>query len=220
VTRSGVVEGPTAPPGRYQVRLALGGQTQTQWFEIHKDPRIAATEADLQAQFELLLRIRDKISQTHEAIDTLEGIREQVDEWLHRTQDAQQHSELQRVGESVVKQARAIEEQLIERRMREDDDTLRYPVRLNVKLAQLADVVGSADAAPTKQARQVFDELSARVDAQLGRLRELVERDVVEFNRLIREAGVPAVVPSTQVRVRHEEPVAVPARQPSSETVS
>jgi len=220
VTRSGVVEGPTAPPGRYQVRLTLGEHTQTQWFEIQKEPRVAATEADLQAQFELLLRIRDKISQTHEAIDTLQGLREQVEEWLHRTHDTQQQGELRRVGESVEKQARAIEEQLIERRMREDDDTLRFPVRLNVKLAQLADVVGSADAAPTKQARDVFDELSARVDAQLGRLRELVERDVAEFNRLIRESGVPAVVPSTQVRVRHEEPVAVPARQPSSETES
>ncbi len=218
VTRSGVVEGPTAPPGRYQVRLTLGEHTRTQWFEIQKDPRVAVSQSDLEAQFEMLLRIRDTISQTHEAIDTLQGIREQVEEWLHRTEGTEHHSELQRVGESLVKQARAIEEQLIERRMREDDDTLRYPVRLNVKLAQLADVVGSADAAPTRQARQVFDELRARVDAQLARLYELVKRELAEFNRLIRESGVPAVAPSTELRVRHEEPVAVPARQPSSET--
>jgi photosystem II stability/assembly factor-like uncharacterized protein len=42
-----------APPGRYTVRLTAGGRTMTQPLEIARDPRIAASDADLTAQFAL-----------------------------------------------------------------------------------------------------------------------------------------------------------------------
>jgi CBS-domain-containing membrane protein len=54
-------------------------------------------------------------------------------------------------------------------------------------------VVASADAAPTRQARQVFEELAARLDELLQRLREVIDTDVDALNRLIREASMPAI---------------------------
>jgi photosystem II stability/assembly factor-like uncharacterized protein len=218
VIRGGVVEGPTVPPGRYQVRFTLGEHTQSTWFEIQKDPRSKASQEDLEEQFKLLLRIRDKVSQTHEAIDTLQAMREQVAQWLRRSEGALKHDEFERAGEAVTKQACLIEDELIERRTKEDDDTLRYPVRLNFKLAELYGVVGSADACPTRQAHLVFDELSAQVDRQLDRMRDLVEREVAEFNRLVREAGTPAIVASAALAVQQAEPKAVPARTQAGES--
>ena len=44
---------PLTPPGTYQVRLTVGDHTDTESFEVLKDPRIAATQEDLLAQFEL-----------------------------------------------------------------------------------------------------------------------------------------------------------------------
>ena len=81
---------PLASPGRYQVRLTLGGDSQgefqTQTFEIVKDPRVEATQDDFNAQFELLTRIRDKLSATHESIVRLRSVRQQVDEWVARAE--------------------------------------------------------------------------------------------------------------------------------------
>jgi photosystem II stability/assembly factor-like uncharacterized protein len=41
------------PPGRYVVRLGVDGQTLERTASVRRDPRIAASDADLQAQYEL-----------------------------------------------------------------------------------------------------------------------------------------------------------------------
>jgi len=42
----------------------------------------------------------------------------------------------------------------------------------------------------------VFDsELVARIDVQLKRLQEIIDTDVAAFNEMMRESGVPAVIP-------------------------
>ena len=66
------------------MRLIAGDASQTQPFDLVKDPRVAATREDLEDQFALLVRIRDKISQTHEGIARLRNVGKQVDEWSAR----------------------------------------------------------------------------------------------------------------------------------------
>ncbi len=61
------------------------------------------------------------------------------------------------------------------------------PTRLNAKLAALAAMVGSADAAPTRQSREVFAELAARLDRQLTALHHLLEVDLPAINAALRE---------------------------------
>ncbi|HEV7129316.1 MAG TPA: hypothetical protein VGN32_17920, partial [Ktedonobacterales bacterium] len=202
VSDSGIVSGPVAPPGRYQARLSVGDQSQTVWFEIASDPRIGATPEDLAAQFALLCQIRDKLSAVHQAINGLRAVREQVDAWEARARRAKaaQHEEITRQAGALKEHLGAIEEELIETRSAEDDDTLRFPVKLNVKLASLMSVVASADAAPTRQAREVFAALSARADALLARLRELTDRDLGAFNALLRATELPAVDVSTELK--------------------
>ena len=77
---------------------------------------------------------------------------------------------------------------------------LDFPIQLNAKIAVLANVVASGDTAPTRQARQVFEEFSTRLDTQLQRLQEIIETDVAAFNKLIQESGMPAVIPATQAK--------------------
>jgi len=50
-------EGPLAPPGRYRVRLTVGGRSFVRAFDVRRDPRIAAGDADLRAQYVLAREI-------------------------------------------------------------------------------------------------------------------------------------------------------------------
>jgi hypothetical protein len=195
IARSGILSGPVAAPGRYQARLAVGDQTQTVTFEIAKDPRISASQGDLDAQFAMLCQIRDKVSEIHQAVNQLTSIRQQLREWSDRARkvEAPNHEELARQATALIAELDAIEAELIETHSAEDDDTLRFPVKLNVKLADLMGVVASADAAPTRQAREVFVMLSAQADTQLARLRALQDGELAAVNTLIREASLPAV---------------------------
>jgi hypothetical protein len=190
IYRSGDVTGPLAPPGNYQVRLAVGEQSRTVPFELLKDPRVAASDADLREQFTFLLEIRDKLSETNDAINQLRALREQIGAWESRAQDRDAVLE----GAKALKdELGSIEEELIQTRWKSSRDALTAPSKLNVKLATLMGVVGGADGRPTRQSRVVFKSVSERVDAQLRRLDDLVEAGVPRFNALVRAQDLPAL---------------------------
>ena len=192
-----MVIAPLAPPGAYQVVLKVLGQSQTQTFEIVKDPRVAATQEDFQAQFDLLIKIRDKVSETNASVVKLRSVKRQVDEWTRR---AAGHSSADAVSEAAsVLRAKlsAIENNLVQVDFKGERDRFHLPARLNHKLADLAGVVSSADFAPPKQAYDALDDFTVRIDSQLERLQEVIDQDVSQFMEMIHEMGIPAIVPTT-----------------------
>jgi photosystem II stability/assembly factor-like uncharacterized protein len=207
--------GPVAAPGRYQVRLQIGDQTYTQPFEVRKDPRISTSDKDLRAQFELLLAIRDCLSEVHDGINAIRSIRKQTEDWESRTRDHEVHDKVTAAARDLRDKLLAVEGELTQVNAKVRSDTMDHPIKLNARVAALASVVSSGEAAPTRQARQVFDDLSARVAAQLQRLREVIDSDVAAFNTVIREASIPAIVPVAPAKDRAQAEVAA-ARQSAS----
>ncbi len=185
--------GPLAAPGTYQVKLQVGEDTQTQSFRIIKDPRVSATNDDLQAQFQFLVQIRDRVSETHDGINQLRRVRQQVEQWVNR---AEGHPSAEAVGnaaESVREKLGQIEEQLIQSAYRGARDRLDLPVRLNRKLAELTAVVAAADFAPPQQSYEVFGYLSGEIDQQLTALQQVIDDDVAQFANLVRDLDIPAI---------------------------
>jgi hypothetical protein len=63
-----VGNGPTAVPGRYQVRLTVDGKSQTQSLVLRADPRVTkdgVTLADMRDQFQHNMRVRDLVSDAY-----------------------------------------------------------------------------------------------------------------------------------------------------------
>ena len=212
VTTEKAITGPLAPPGVYQVRLTVGDQSWTQSFELKKDPRVPVGQADLDAQFALWSRIRDTLSETHAGINRLRRIRRQLGEWSQKIREstgaggdgratppgetAEAGGRVQAVAEAALAlgaRLTAIESELIQTGAQTSVDTLRLPARLNLRLVSLISVVSSADAAPPRQAFDVYEHLATRVRQELDRLQALVETDVAAFNALVRDAGLPAI---------------------------
>jgi photosystem II stability/assembly factor-like uncharacterized protein len=189
-----IMKGPLVPPGVYQVQLALGDQIYTQSFAVLKDPRVASQE-DLQQQFDLIQAIRAKVSEVHEAINSLRSIRRQADEWEQRTRGLDIHESLATLGKSLKEKLSAIEEGLIQPKVKDQMDTLGEPMRLSAKLAALAGTVASADAPPTRQAGLLFDDLSAQVATLTRQLNEIIDTDVATYNTLVHDASLPALIP-------------------------
>jgi photosystem II stability/assembly factor-like uncharacterized protein len=216
VNMSGVVPGPLAPPGRYQVRLKAGDQTLTVPIELRVDPRVPVAQADLEAQFDLMLQIRDKVSETHDAVNTITSIRRQVEEWERRTEGQEAHAEVARLGAAVKEQLTPILEELIAPRVLEEYDNLRMPIKLNYKLGVLMEVVGSADVAPTQQSRAAFASMAARVEALVQRLREVTDGALAAFNRHVAEAQLAAVIPSATLPALPKKPKPAKAKDAST----
>ena len=189
------VGGPLAPPGTYQVRLAVNGEGQTQTFALVKDPRVTASQVDFEAQFQFLLAIRDKLSVLHDSINKLRSIRQQVDEWVQRATGHAAAEAVARAAGALREKLSAIEDEVIQVRYKGARDRLDLPVKLNAKLAELTSVVAAADFAPPQQTYDVFHEISGKIDLQLQRLDEVIDQDVTGFEHLLRELQIPAIVP-------------------------
>ncbi|MEX2356411.1 MAG: hypothetical protein WD535_05165 [Thermaerobacterales bacterium] len=185
--------GPPAVPGRYRVKLQVDDQVQEQDCEVRLTPGIPASQADLQAQFDLLQAIRDKLSETHDAVNTIRDVRGQVNGWLVRCAPRPDAAAAAARARELLGRLGEIEEELIQIHVKGAGEPLTYPIKLNNKLASLKTVVGSTDGAPTRQSYQVFEELGVKVDRQLERLQAVLDQDVKAFNEAVRDSPLGAV---------------------------
>lgn len=191
---AGETRGPKIAPGIYQVKLTVDGKTLTQSFEVKADPRLTTAPGDYSKQVELALKIRDKLTETNNAIIQIRDVRKQIDDLLKRVTGQPGFKVVNDAGTALNKNLTAIEEALYQTKNQSSQDPLNFPIRLNNKLAALGGVVGSADAAPTAQTYAVYDEVVGQIDAELEKLAKLMKTDVPAFNQLVKEQNIPAVV--------------------------
>jgi photosystem II stability/assembly factor-like uncharacterized protein len=186
---SGGTEGPRAVPGRYTVRLTVGEDAPlTTTAVLEKDPRSTTTQAELQAQFDLLLGANRKLSEVHEQIERIREVRKQLTDVRTRAKD---DKAIVDAAKDLDKKMTAIEEALYQTKNRSSQDPLNFPIRLNDKLAGVASSASSGDFAPTAQQRAVYAQLVEKIDAQLAALRAIWEKDLPALNALVKD--VPAV---------------------------
>ncbi len=190
----GSTDGPEALPGTYQVRLTVLGKTYTAPLEIKADPRLKISQDDLAKQFDLLIKIRDKVTETDDAIIQIRDVREQINAINRRLKNDPREKTIADAGKTLDKKMTEVEEALIQTKAKSGQDVLNFPVRLNNHLVALSGVVGSADTAPTSQSYEVFDMLSKAVDEQLAKWKAIVSTDVAAYNSLVKQQEVPALM--------------------------
>ncbi|MCO5175739.1 MAG: glycosyl hydrolase [Thermomicrobiales bacterium] len=170
--------GPVVAPGSYSVDLTVDGTTYSQPLTIEADPRVTGNQADLEAQFDLLIKIRDKINETHAAVDRIHSIRGQVRQATSRVADDAASA----AGEQILERLAPIEESLAQPRA---TDPRQFPNGLNDKLAALPGMISNADTRPPKQYYDVYEKLSVEVDEQLKALNDVIDSDVATFNQML-----------------------------------
>ena len=121
-------------------------------------------------------------------------MRKQVEDLLKRVKDQANFKVINDSGAALNKNLTTIEEALYQTKNQSSQDPLNFPIRLNNRLAALAGVVSSAEAAPTAQSYVVYDEVVGQIDAQLQKLSQIMKTEVPAFNQLVREQNIPAVI--------------------------
>ncbi len=191
----GDTKGPEALPGTYQVRLTVLGKAYTAPLQIEPDPRLKVTQADLQKQFDLLIKIREKVTQTDDAINQIRDLREQINTINKRLKGDPRAKAVADAGKSLDKKMTEVEEVLIQTKAKSGQDVLNFPIRLNNQLVALGGVVASGASAPTQQSYEVFDMLAKSVDEQLAKWKTIVATDVKAYDDVVKQQDVPALIP-------------------------
>jgi photosystem II stability/assembly factor-like uncharacterized protein len=189
--RGGTLEmlaAPRVPPGTYEVRLTVAGRTLTRTFELVRDPRVHATDADLREQYAWAKRTHDLLGGVHEAVLTVRDLRGQAEAWAGRSQSAR----VRDAARGLARALTAIEEELVQVRA---DDPRMFPSKLNSRLATIVGLIEYSDAVPTQALRELCESLASRIRDELAKLDRCLTDDVPAFNALCFDEGAPALVP-------------------------
>lgn len=210
----GGTRGPMAIPGTYSAQMIISKTTkktdpsdssseankglevvadESTMFEVKKDPRSSATAEDLQEQFDFLIIVRDKLSQTHKTIGRLRDVRNQINSLTGRIKEDSKFKELVDKAKDIDKDLGEIEKQLYQTQNQAPQDPLNFPIRLNNRLSALVGVVSGGDNRPTAQAIEVRDELINLIDQELDKINQTMEQKISEFNQAVANANVPAI---------------------------
>ena len=184
------VGGPAAMPGSYKVKLTVDGKTMEAPFEILPDPRAITSQADYEAQFDFLMAVRDKLSETHVAIKQIREVRGQINKVTKSMKDKEEYKAITEEAKRILDEMKTIEEALYQTKNRSGQDPLNFPIRLNNKLAHLSSQAGAGNNPPTAQAEGVRKDISKAIDKELASLNKIMEQDIPALNQQIKDSGV------------------------------
>jgi photosystem II stability/assembly factor-like uncharacterized protein len=193
-------EGPRALPGDYTLRLRAGGESAETTVTVLPDPRSDVPRADLEAQLDFALELRDELARVTRAVRTVRSLRDQLEARgavLAAQGGDPGARELIKAGEALVERLDDLEARLHNPAAEVTYDILAGRgggAQLYSQLAPLYSFACGGSGAPTQGMREVAAELGARLEALEAELDELISGDLAHLNERARELGVPYVV--------------------------
>jgi photosystem II stability/assembly factor-like uncharacterized protein len=187
-----VMAGPRAVPGTYQVRLTTSDWTSERSFELKKDPRlIEISQEDLVRQRDFLIQIRESFNAMHQALQTIRSLREQTGEIAARLDDV----DVKAAATAIEDKLTSIENELIQTK----PGGWSQKPKIRSHLSWVASAASSqrgeyTDARPTDPLEERFRDLKEELDDELERLQGVLDQDLVEFNGMLRDKQVSAII--------------------------
>jgi photosystem II stability/assembly factor-like uncharacterized protein len=179
------------PPGTYTVKLSVGGQESSQPLTVRKDPHSGGSEREIETQVKLLLDVQKNLDAAVEMINTIEVVRSQLQALAALLAGEAKAAEARTAAEALESKLIALEEHLHQLRVTgRGQDGIRWPTKLAGQIVYLANGIASSDFAPTTQQEEVHRVFQEQIRANRARLEELLGKDLVEFNALLRERGI------------------------------
>ncbi|MDQ2818267.1 MAG: hypothetical protein M3T49_08710 [Candidatus Eremiobacteraeota bacterium] len=173
-----------APPGRYTVTMSVGGRTYRRQLMVKRDPRVSASDVDLQRQFDIARSIERSQSQAAATYLSVEKLRAQLGRLAPVTTRgalAAQAQSLAREASAIAGQSAAAPGPL---------GAAATLMALKASLGDLLAAVESADAAPTQDATRAYGQQRSALGGALTRWNRLKTGELPRLNARLRRAGL------------------------------
>jgi photosystem II stability/assembly factor-like uncharacterized protein len=187
------LSGPLAIPGTYTVKLKVKDLEFSQKLTVVKDPNTSGSMADIRAQVQEALEIRDEIIMVVDEINRIEWLRKQILDLKALLKEDKYLTSLFKEAEKLDEKLFAVEGLFFQPVLAEGDlKSFRAPNKLYSQLALLAGDIayGSADFPPTDQQIEVHAVLRAELAEAQNRLKYLTEKDLAAFNELLAQKNL------------------------------
>jgi photosystem II stability/assembly factor-like uncharacterized protein len=180
--------GPAVPPGKYTVKLTVGGKAYEQPLVVKMDPRVTTPAAGLGEQFKLSMACYDGMKEARAAVAGIRGVRKQLADGKAMA------GELAAAFDALDAKLAALEGAGGGRRGGGGGPPREAGLnRTAGELSRLLAILQGADATPTTQAAKAATTARAELDGSLARWKELREKDLADLNTKLKAAGLTAI---------------------------
>jgi hypothetical protein len=188
--------GPLVVPGAYTVRITADGRSLTTPVRVLPDPRAKVSQADLEAQVQFVLKVRDAMTRLTEMVESLRSIRRQLADRQALLKDDVRAKELVAASEALIKRLDDLENQAHNPTAEVVYDILAMKggTRLYSRLSPLVDFARDGSGPPTQGVREVFAGQEKELNGYLGQFDSLISADLAKVNGLASKLGIGFVV--------------------------
>ena len=196
----GSLQGRRVIPGRYDVRLTVGGWSMSQPLEVRMDPRVDATMAEYAEQDAFVAEVAAELTAIHRAVARNEDVRGQVETLVGRLGDQEGAEGVVEAGRDLAGGLEAVADSLYQRRTVDGQTVINFPTRLKFQYVFLHGNADGADTGVSMGSRDVLRDLRARWSIHQAANDELLGPRLDAFNDLVREAGFSVIIVAPRPR--------------------
>ncbi len=171
--------GPSVAPGKYTARITVGGASDSTPFEIVKDPRSFATDAQIGEWASTTKRLKGTLDQVLVSLDTARKARSQIEFLMDSHDDAQLHE----LGEAAIADIGAWEALITQLKFETYEDEDAWATMLDGQLRYLLDVVDESGAPVTNGAKTRSTDLGNQWRQRQLELNDITENFINPINR-------------------------------------
>lgn len=188
----GPPRGPQVLPGNYTVRLTVGEKLLVQPIEVRLDPMLTVSPADLQAQLDLQMKLRDMQSAANNALRFLDSIEDQLKhtQTTAKTLNKEPDKDMMKALDEYIKELDALEDRLVRR-----SDGLGLAGKSQV-VNDIGDIffgLDATNAAPTLAQRQYFTEIQPEYAERMEEVNKFINNTVPKWNEKLRGWNLPTL---------------------------
>jgi photosystem II stability/assembly factor-like uncharacterized protein len=190
----GPPRGPQVLPGTYTVKLFVGDKIALEKkVEVRVDPTVTVSTTDLQAQLDMLLKLRDMQSPLNDALRFLDSVKtqtEQIEKTIKERLD-QVPADVKKALDDYNKRAKALSDDLA---ADPEDGGLRASGKLADMIGGLYFAVNNANAAPNQAQKDAFLEFQNEFKRKMPEVTKFINEDTAKLNEVLRKANAPTVL--------------------------
>jgi photosystem II stability/assembly factor-like uncharacterized protein len=177
---------PLVVPGEYTITLHAAGKDSTKTVRVDMDPREPATPADLEAQLEAGLTLREMTSRVNDAT-------ERANTLVHQLTALQERLKRPNSGAPVDLSQQVTAALAATKKLLEDDISRPYPSmgyrqypRIREEIQSLSGSVTRASTRPTDPEALRMKELQQELDEAVGRLNRIQTEQIAKINEAMK----------------------------------
>jgi photosystem II stability/assembly factor-like uncharacterized protein len=181
-------QGPLAAPGKYEVLLTVEGKTYRQPLVVTLDPRVRATQADLEAQLDLAKRISDWMRTSYGAYNEAASLEAAL---VQRRKSLSEHPQ----AKDATASATALEKELEE--IKDGTNATAGFGSVNRDLSRFMSMVEVGDMRPAGTARDAARASCESLRNALARWRKMNTDELPALNKLLKQYEIAPLPAST-----------------------